>query len=57
MHQAGFVELPAQGKAPIPAPDFDTQLIIKTAGVELRVNEDTPTELVTRILGVICHAE
>lgn len=51
LQQAGFVELSAQGKAPISVSDFDTQLIIKTAGVELRVNEDTPTELITRILG------
>ncbi len=57
LQQAGFVELAALEKKSVPVADFDIQLIIKTAGMELGINNDTPTELITRILGVIRHVE
>lgn len=57
LQQAGFVELPAPKNETVPATDFTTQLIIKTGGVEISINDGTPTELINRILGVIRHAE
>jgi hypothetical protein len=57
LQQAGFVELPAPETRTVPAADFSSQLIIKTNGMEIGINNDTPTELIARILGVIRHAE
>lgn len=57
LQQAGFVELPAPGKESIPSSDFHTQLVIKTAGIEIDINNDTPAELIARVLGVMDHAE
>lgn len=57
LQQAGFVELSVPEKRYVPATEFDTQLIIRTAGMELGINNDTPPELITRILGVIRYAE
>lgn len=57
LQQAGFVELPAPETKPVTATDFAAQLVIKTSGMEICINHDTPSELITRILDVIRHAE
>ena len=57
LQQAGFVELPVPQNQPIPATDFAVQMVVKFAGVELGINNETPTELLTRILEVIRHAQ
>ena len=57
LQQAGFVELPIPETKPVPTTDFSTQMVIKTAGKEIRINNDTPTELITRVLEVIRHAQ
>ena len=57
LQQAGFVELPLPEVKRVPGTDFTTQLIIKTAGNEIRINNDTPAELITRVLDVIRHAQ
>mgnify|MGYP000774371026 CR=1 FL=1 len=64
LEQAGFVELPA----PIPEKEdatpviktqavFKTQMLIKANHIELCVNSETPTELISRVLGVFEHVE
>lgn len=55
LQQAGFVELPVQDS--IQPLSFQTQMVIKTADLELGVNENTPSELLSRVLTVIRHAE
>ena len=57
LQQAGFVELPLPEAKPVPTSDFAAQMVIKLGGAELGINNDTPTELITRILEVIRHAE
>ena len=57
LQQAGFVELPIPETKPVPTTDFSTQMVIKTAGKEIRINYDTPPELITRGLEVIRHAQ
>lgn len=57
LQQAGFVELPVPEVKSVPATGFDAQMVIKVGGAELGINNDTPTELITRILEVIRHAE
>lgn len=57
LQQVGFVELPSPMKKEIPSSEFHTQLIIKTAGIEVGINNDTPADLIARVLGVIDHAE
>ena len=57
LRQAGFVELPLPEVKPVPGTDFTTQLVIKAAENEIRINNDTPAELITRVLDVIRHAQ
>ena len=57
LQQAGFVELPLPEVKPVPGTDFTTQLVIKAAGNEICINNDTPAELITRVLDVIRHAQ
>lgn len=64
LKQAGFVELPA-----LPSEqkvtetinkrisDFETQMIIKMNGIEFCVNDNSPTELISRVMEIIRHAE
>jgi len=57
LQQAGFVELPVPENKPTPATDFAVQMVVKVAGTELGINNETPTELLVRILEVIRHAQ
>ena len=57
LRQAGFVELPLPEVKPVRGTDFTTQLVIKAAGNEICINNDTPAELITRVLDVIRHAQ
>ena len=57
LRQAGFVELPLPEVKPVPGTDFTTQLVIKAAGNEICINNDTPAELIARVLDVIRHAQ
>ena len=57
LQQAGFVELSLPEVKPVPGTDFTTQLVIKAAGNEICINNDTPAELITRVLDVIRHAQ
>ena len=57
LQQAGFVELPVPEVKSVPAAVFAAQMVIKVGGAELGINNDTPTELITRIMEVIRHAE
>ena len=42
---------------PVLTTDFAAQMIIKVAGNEISINNDTPTELIARVLEVIRHAQ
>ena len=55
LSQAGFVEMPSLNTVP-EASSFNTQMIIKTEGAELCINNDTSSELLSRVLGVLGHA-
>lgn len=57
LQQAGFVELPVPEVKPIPTTGFTAQMVVKVGSAELSINNDTPTELLTRILEVIHHVE
>lgn len=64
LKQAGFVELPALTPEPTPSKTtvkrssaFETQMIIKIKEIEFYVNENSSSELVSRMLEVIRHAE
>ena len=57
LQQAGFVELPLPEVKSVPETDFTPQLVIKTAGNEISINNDTPAELIARVLDVIRHAQ
>lgn len=53
--QAGFVEMPLMNRA-TEKPSFDTRMIIKTDAASLCINDDTSSELLSRVLGVLGHA-
>ena len=55
--QAGFVELPVYNKKHTSNPTFIPQMSIRLGTAEICVNNDTPSELITRVLGVIRHAQ
>ena len=62
--QTGFVELPAlapeQPSAKIPekrTSAFETQMIIRINEIELCVNENSPSELISRMMEIIHHAQ
>lgn len=57
LQQAGFVELPLPENKPAPTTAFAVQMIVKVGDAELSINNDTPAELITRILEVIRHAQ
>ncbi len=57
LQQAGFVELPLPEAKAVPGTDFTTQLVIKAAGNEISINNDTPAELIAKVLDVIRHAQ
>ena len=62
LEQIGFVELPVpEGQtditAELPVPSFTTQMIIQVGNLELDINENTPSELLSRVLKVIQNAE
>lgn len=60
LKQAGFVELPTLPSEQTPAKaieKFETQMIIKINEIELCINETSSSELISRILEVIRHAE
>ena len=64
LKQAGFVELPAPvpEQEPVKTIDkgtssFKTQMIIKINGIEFCVNDNSPSELISRVLKIIRHAE
>lgn len=54
--QVEFVELPKPEERVVPVTDSNAQLTIKTGGTEVSINNDAPTELVTRILEAIRYA-
>lgn len=63
LKQAGFVELPALTSEQTPdktmekrTSAFRTQMIIKINEIELCVNEDSSSELISRMLEIISHA-
>lgn len=51
--QAGFVEMPAVRSVPS---GFIPQMQIRIDDVEIGINRETPTELISTVLGVIRHA-
>ena len=58
LEQAGFVEIPLP-KPDTPASEpshFNTEMVIKTRGIELNVNSGTPAYLLAKALEVISHA-
>ena len=57
LQQAGFVELPLPESKPVTTTAFAVQMIVKVGDAELSINNDTPAELITRILEVIRHAQ
>jgi len=64
LKQAGFVELPALASEQEPAKtinkgtsDFEIQMIIKMNGTEFCVNENSPSELISRVMEIIRHVE
>lgn len=57
LQQAGFVELPMSENKPVPNTDFTAQMVIKAGRNEISINNDTPTELISRVLEVIRHAQ
>ena len=57
LQQAVFIELPIPQNQPIPTTDFAVQMFVKVAGAELGINNETPIELLTKILEVIRHAQ
>lgn len=64
LKQAGFVELSALTPEQTPAKIvekgtsvFETQMIIKINGIEFCVNENSSSELVSRMLEIIHHVE
>lgn len=57
LQQTGFVELPVPEVKSVQTTDFATQMVVKVPGAELSINNDTPTELITKILEVIHHAQ
>lgn len=64
LKQAGFVELPALASEQGPAKKinkgtsgFETQMIVKMNGIEFCVNENSPSELISRVMEIIRHAE
>lgn len=63
LKQAGFVELPALTSEQPPAQTiekgtsvFKTQMLIRINGIEFCVNENSPSELISRMLEIIRHA-
>lgn len=64
LKRAGFVELPALVSEQESAKTvnkgtsgFETQMIIKMNGIEFCVNENSPSELISRVMEIIRHAE
>lgn len=64
LKQAGFVELPAPTSEPKVTDitdkrtsAFETQMIIKMNGIEFCVNENSSSELISRVFEIIRHAE
>ena len=53
--QAGFVEVPVMEQRH-PGTIFDTSMVIKTGNTELCINDDTSSELISRVLGVMGYA-
>lgn len=53
--QTGFVEMPSL--EPVSKSEsFVTQMVIKTDSTQLCINDDTPSALISRVLGVVGHA-
>lgn len=57
LQQAGFVELPMTENKPALTTDFTAQMVIKAGGNEISINNDTPAELIAKVLEVIHHAQ
>lgn len=64
LKQAGFIELPALTPEQTPlktvekgSSAFETQMIIRINGIEFCVNENSSSELVSRMLEIIRHAQ
>lgn len=64
LKQAGFVELPTPPSEQKVTDTidkrtsaFETQMIIKMNGIEFCVNENSPSELISRVFEIIRHAE
>lgn len=57
LQQAGFVELLMAESKTVLNTDFTAQMIIKAGGNEIRINNDTPAELIIKVLEVIRHAQ
>lgn len=55
--QAGFVELPVYNTEHSSVPSFIPQMSIRLEAAEICVNSDTPSELITRVLEVMRHAQ
>ena len=62
--QTGFVELPALTSEQSSAKTikkgtsaFETQMIIRINEIELCVNENSPSELISRMMEIIHHAQ
>ena len=58
LQQAGFIELPASKYNPKPGvPGFTSEMIIRVGETDLLVNQSTPTDLISRVLGIMSHAQ
>ena len=64
LKEAGFVELPALASKQKPAKtinkgtsDFETQRSVKMNGIEFCVNENSLSELISRVIEIIRHVE
>ena len=53
--QAGFVEVPVTDHRQANN-TFDASMVIKTANTEICINDDTSSELLSRVLGVMGYA-
>lgn len=63
LKQPGFVELPALTEERSvntvnkDTSAFETQMLIRTNGIEICVNENSPSELISRVMKLLYHVE
>ena len=56
LQQAGFIELPALNPGRLSASGFSSQMIIRVGETDIMVNQNTPAELISTVLGIVNHA-